>query len=299
MVENEEEKSEWNEPKIDIEEYKRLKEERNRLLREKETLCRQLEEAEDIRQYYEEQREKEKSVFKNVLPKFVIIALLAAIGIVSYKLYYNDLNSEESANVATSTTAQVGKYVKFGRYPYEADGTVKPIEWRVLANDGSKALLITKNGIDVVPYNRGKERVTWAESTIREGLNFTFIHKAFTDEERSRIIESRIENKYNAEYGTIGGNDTNDKLFLLSIEEAKKYFKSDKTRRVYPTPYASLKTGHITPCWWWLRSPGEGLSKAAVVTPSGQIFSEGTYLKGGWGGDIAVRVAFWLDLKNL
>ena len=191
---------------------------------------------------------------------------------------------------------KVGDIIKFGSYPYEANGTVRPIEWRVLANDGSKALLITKNGIDGVPYHKPGGSITWAESTIRKWLNNEFLNKAFSPEQRRKIISSRIANKDNATYNTRGGIDTNDKLFLLSIEEANTYFKSNDDRKAYPTPYANLKTKDSTTCWWWLRSPGDIQSSAASVSNDGNVYSYGNYL---YNDHIAVRVALWLDLGIL
>ena len=39
-------------------------------------------------------------------------------------------------------------YVTLGSYPYEADGTEKPVLWRVLAADDGQALLLTEYIID-------------------------------------------------------------------------------------------------------------------------------------------------------
>jgi ribosomal protein L40E len=46
---------------------------------------------------------------------------------------------------------KVGDIIKFGSYPYETDGTEKPIEWIILEkySDG-KALVISKYGLDAV-----------------------------------------------------------------------------------------------------------------------------------------------------
>jgi len=55
-------------------------------------------------------------------------------------------------------------------------------------------------------------------------------HSAFSDSERAVILESNIENKANSQYGLGGGANTKDKVFLLSEDEATRYFSSDGAR---------------------------------------------------------------------
>ncbi len=86
----------------------------------------------------------------------------------------------------------------------------------------------------------------------------------------------------NPEYDTNPGNATKDKVFLLSIVEANKYFESDDdTRMCTPTDYATQqgaqrgfnnKVGRNV-CWWWLRSPGgtSNISAAYVGGYDGSI----------------------------
>ena len=48
-------------------------------------------------------------------------------------------------------------YINYGRYPYEADGTVAPILWRVLGIDeDGYALLLTEYVIDFAMISREK-----------------------------------------------------------------------------------------------------------------------------------------------
>lgn len=73
--------------------------------------------------------------------------------------------------------------------------------------------------------------VNWETSDFRDWLNHTFYNKVFNDREKSSILKSKIKNEKNAYGGT--GADTEDYVFLLSIEEAEKYFDSDEDRKVY------------------------------------------------------------------
>ena len=47
-------------------------------------------------------------------------------------------------------------------------------------------------------------------------------------------------------------------MFLLSEEEAEKYFSNEDERRCKATEYAvknGAYVGNDNSCWWWLRSP--------------------------------------------
>ena len=165
-----------------------------------------------------------------------------------------------------------GDKLPFGNAPYYADGGRQPLIWIVLEKyDDGTALLITKNVIDSYYYyininSPFSYSTTWETSSIRTWLNKTFLESAFTPKEREGIIISSIENKKNKYYGTKGGNNTQDKVFLLSIDEAGKYFKKNSDREAEFTPYAAryIKDETILDSWW-LRSPGFNSESAAFV----------------------------------
>ena len=114
-------------------------------------------------------------------------------------------------------------------------------------------------------------------------LNGEFYDTAFNEEEKGRIALTEVENADNPRYGTEGGEDTEDRIFLLSLEEAEMYFEDDEDRRAFPTEYAVAKgiwvwekTGTV---WWWLRSPGyDSGGSAAGVDPDGSLNYIGTYV---------------------
>ena len=198
-----------------------------------------------------------------------------------------------------------GDILKFGSYPYEEDGTSKPIEWIVLDIDAKgNALLLSKYALDNVEYNETDTDVTWETSTIRHWLNKDFFNKAFNEEEKKKIAETYIENNDNLDYLTKGGNATKDRIFLLSIEEVHKYLRSKEIRKAIPTPYAkTVNGGRLSTdadtggsCWWWLRSPGIDQYTAADVNTDGYVFSDGHFVYNDY---YAVRVAFKINLKNL
>lgn len=182
--------------------------------------------------------------------------------------------------------------VTFGNYPQTASGTDNtPIEWLVLARDGDKVLLLSRYGLDTHPYNFWYETVTWKECALRTWLNDTFYNKAFTAAEQKAIETTTVSNAKDQGYSgwsTSGGNNTQDKVFLLSYAEANKYLgvtdgNSMNTKaQVVPTEYAIIAQGAHTSSfnktsdgkeagYWWLRSPGYYLSRAANVDADGSL----------------------------
>lgn len=140
-----------------------------------------------------------------------------------------------------------GDTVIFGTYPQTAEGDDEtPIEWIVLDVQENEALLISKYALDCKPYHNEKYKaVTWETCTLREWLNDEFFNKAFSEENRQSVINSKVTTDKNPSYGTKPGKDTEDNVFLLSIAEANRYFRRDKTRICYPTAYAK-KQGAYT-----------------------------------------------------
>ncbi|MBR4343211.1 MAG: hypothetical protein IKP88_11005 [Lachnospiraceae bacterium] len=95
----------------------------------------------------------------------------------------------------------------------------EPIEWVVLSNDGKEALLFSKYVLDVRRYNETKEDTTWATCTLRSWLNNDFYNYAFNDSEKEIIKTAHLKNENNPYFNSVGGPDTDDKVFLLSLED--------------------------------------------------------------------------------
>ena len=175
---------------------------------------------------------------------------------------------------------KVGDILRFGIYED------KIIEWLVLDKKDSKALVISKDVLFEKAYDDMGSSVTWETCTLRSYLNNDFYNLVFTEEEKKLIAKSKIENPDNPDYGTEGGNDTEDYIFLLSIEEANRYFKTDKDRDCGKQ--------------WWLRTPGCRQDCAAYVRSDGRINFDGIYVHRSRDiyYDGGVRPALWLDLNQ-
>ena len=226
--------------------------------------------------------------------------------------------------VANITEGQVSS-VWFGKYKQSAkeggEFSNDPIKWRVLENKNKRLFLISDQILDSVPYQTERKEVTWARSTMRSWLNGydasansggdsgidystkrtdSFIGSAFTFGEQEVIAETDVKNVENPTYHTSGGENTQDKLFLLSIEEATNTdygfansYDSTDIRKSTNTAYTEAYSNNR---WWWLRSPGKSSYDAAVVTESGKISPEGNYVYAYHG---KVRPAFNLNLNSL
>lgn len=226
------------------------------------------------------------------------------------KLLAEDDNMIAAAAAARDAKFAVGNYVSFGTYPQtKAGNDATPIEWLVLARDGNKALLISCYALDAQPYNKDYTSVTWETCTLRTWLNSTFYNKAFSSAEQAAILTTNVDNSKNQCYSgwnTSGGNNTQDKVFLLSYAEANKYFgvthdtTSNTKSRVAPTAYAIAQGAAADSVdgnaagWWWLRSPGHDQSRAALVYPVGSLYFRNVSLASG-----SVRPALWVNIEAL
>ena len=126
-----------------------------------------------------------------------------------------------------------------------------------------------------------------ARCDLRKYLNTEFLD-TFTKEEQRSIVATNIENADNSDWDTKSGKNTKDKIFLLSINEAKTYFKNrlDRTAKHNGKPE-----------WWWLRTPGMYNSCAARVDDEGCIDCRGRAVDD-WFGQ-GVRPAMFLKYPFL
>lgn len=208
--------------------------------------------------------------------------------------------------------------VYFGNYPQsDVTGQKKePIKWRVLSVEGDDAFLVADKNLDAQRYNNTHVDVTWETSTIRSWLNGygkgsnvcemdysseNFLNRAFTASEQNAIKTSTVVNADNSRYGTEGGKDTLDKIFLLSYDEVmnpaygfSSINGSDDARERANTAYTTTKAVKVI---WWLRSPGFNLRSALYVSGIGTVHTASVYP----GSDlnfIAVCPALHLNLSS-
>jgi hypothetical protein len=177
-------------------------------------------------------------------------------------------------------------------------------DWRVLEVKDGAALLLSEAVLGEKPYNENYGSVTWAACSLRKYLNGDFYGK-FDASEKSRITETRMVNDYNPWFGTRGGSDTDDRIFLLSVDETVKYFgdsgqMADRKAAQYwiDDEYNQARVAldaRSKASWWWLRSPGYFSNYAAYVNNDGNVDVNGSPVADAGGG---VRPALWLNLES-
>ena len=112
---------------------------------------------------------------------------------------------------------------------------------------------------------------------MRKWLNSTFLQSAFTEEEQFAINDTNVLNEDNSFYDTEGGNDTVDKIYLLSVSEVcnmsygfsggadwiqgeSSIFEKSENTAYTRAAGARMETG-----FWWLRTPGIDSDAAAYI----------------------------------
>jgi len=191
----------------------------------------------------------------------------------------------------TRLSAGVGEIIQFGGF-----------SWLVLEAQKNKILVLSKNAIELRPYNKKFIDTTWETGTLRQYLNDDFYNK-FNENEKLHILETKVQNNKNPWFNTKKGNTTTDKIFLLSLGEVVKYFgdsgllsnRPGDARRI-DDQYNTARTaddGDGADSWWWLRSPGFYGLNAAYVNTGGWIYVDGNNVNL-YGG---VRPAMWLKIS--
>ena len=202
---------------------------------------------------------------------------------------------EEEERNSIYSQYNAGTTHTFGAYNHGI--STQSIQWIVLERNGNKALLISKYIIDRQKFNESAEAVDWERSSIRKWLNNYFYKIAFTETEKSKILTTTLKNTPNQQHGTSSGNDTNDKIFLLSADEVQKYYKTFNETRCQVTLFAKNNGAYCDGAYfgyWWLRTAGQFPQNASYIFYTGGVSQMGYDVTGTIFG---VRPAMWISLS--
>lgn len=260
---------------------------------------------------------KSRSITISNLPVGTYSVKVRAYNIYGDSKYYSDY-VEKSITLKMSSGAgegykktydfaslKKGDTFKFGAYEQDNNLTngMEPIEWIVLSKTKSKMLVVSKYILDSgVAYNNTKnswgeiQYSYWENSTLREWLNKKFYKTAFNKNEQKLIKTTKLDNYDNPYTKAKAGEDTKDKIFILSLIEAtdKKYgFKEDYSvadpkRTVESTEYASV----ISSGFWYLRSQNSLVERNGAINLYDYDFSGWMYA----GGYVGIRPAMVISL---
>ena len=215
-----------------------------------------------------------------------------------YQAVCDEASYERFSNISIGDIYTMGIYEQNN----VRDDGKEPIEWIVIDKKGAALMLIPKYGLDVREYHDVYEDTTWETCEIRRWLNGRFLFTAFTEEEKLLIRSVTVSADENPENNTPAGSDTTDRIFLLSYQEAEKYFPTEEERKIIPTAFA-LSRGAFTsksaamadggiPGFWWLRSPGLNPRYAGFISTLGVMRTDGLEILS-WDG--LIRPAMWIE----
>ena len=152
---------------------------------------------------------------------------------------------------------EVGGNIFFGEY-----------HWLIAEKEEDKVLLVKSQPINAV---------TWENSSLRNYLNGEFLSQTFTDSMMNFILDTEITVPDNEKYGTIGGETTTDKVFLLNAEQF--------------TQYSDILNNYQRVCW--LINPGNSQDTAQFVS-FGEVMDYGYVVTD---TNINIRPALWVSVK--
>jgi hypothetical protein len=213
----------------------------------------------------------------------------------------------EERRIAEERRKLIGTEISFGGYI-----------WQVLDIQNDNALIITNDIIEMYAIDKCEK---WTDSELRKYLNEKYYEK-FNECDRAKIVQVLNKNADNQWFGTDGGADTEDSVFLLSLDEVMRYFGDSSAELQNASTNTEFDT-FFDDGWiddknnntrvakyegeaylWWLRSPGSGKKSRdtgrngnlnAFVSFDGLVFFDGYYHIGNTGGGI--RPALWLNLS--
>lgn len=276
-------------------------------------------------------------IFKKLLAVLLVCSLMPSF------LLQRDVSAQQDtatvsgygySNPVTENGITTWDCLYFGSYwqnDTNNDGRVdesddkQPIKWRVLSVDGDDVFLLADRNLCRNVYNspytsEDGTTVTWETSTMRSWLNgygeeanicgqdYTednFLKAAFSASEQAAIKDTLVVNNYKTTAYPDCGNDTTDKIYILSAPEIMQAsygfvstWNKSQMREAKNTAYIDSGENKGD---WWLRTLGVVSSvgvKACYIDAEGRLWrSDGAANVGDLG--YAVRPALHLNLAAL
>lgn len=125
----------------------------------------------------------------------------------------------------------------------------KPIEWSVLKEESFGTLVISKDRIALMELNNSSSN-NWGSCSLRELLNGYFFNQAFSDDEKKKIVNVKLDN-------------TKDDIFILTKDEVENLLKDDYYDKLHRNSSGKcnsccctrtkdgtkVRTGYASGCW--------------------------------------------------
>lgn len=199
----------------------------------------------------------------------------------------------------------------------------EPITWHILREENGYALLLADFLLDALPYQgvyksagtktvngttmtlyhttshgapAGTDANTYAYSTVRAYLLYTFLTTAFSEEEISVIAPADLTEPLSQV------SEEGDPVFLLSSEEVAAYLQTRESLLHTVTDYTacrgavSLRVEPYNGCGaWWLRSPAGGDTANVRIVSAGGATGTSAY-SFARNTSVGVAPALWIRL---
>ena len=149
--------------------------------------------------------------------------------------------------------------IEFGSFYNDETQKKEKIEWEILDEDEDSFFVVSKEILTLRPFDRNGKN--WGDSELRHWLNRCFYEQAFDHLEKECIRETMLDTSDCWEISTME-IETVDKIFLLSIDDTKKYFPE--------FALYFLEDEYKFSSAWWLRDEGgAGASSNVLILENG------------------------------
>lgn len=206
-----------------------------------------------------------------------------------------NMSETEREQLQQGAIVTIGKWRNSSIFDYASPTEEKPIEWIILEENDGRLLLLSRYALYLSEHIAGYGGVSeWDQSAIRNWVGGTFIYEAFTKEERNMLqYPPSKEDSLNEE----------DKFFLLTVEEYRKYYDLTTIRTCPGTAYTDSliedAIDHHEHLFdqgsWWVDS---GKQEIQLNARCYYISSEGTVEDSTGDQKRLVRLATWVDIAN-
>ena len=219
------------------------------------------------------------------------------------KTMVSERATEEGSNASApdsslknmAAAASVGSTIEFGSYEMDGlDNGRERIPWKVVYQNEDRILLVSQYCLESMPFGKsGGESVTWDHSQVKEWLNGPFYRTAFTKEEQDLIDCLRID--YSGNYVSDMGSETEDKVFILSLDEVEMYLYGDawtgvKTNYVRKNTDDEFDTMYLS---YWTRD-----TEFSDAWTAGHSTWHQPYLESACAYTNGIRPAIWLRISE-
>ena len=201
---------------------------------------------------------------------------------------YASYVSEKAVNVSIAGTEW--DIVNMGTY----EGA--PITWRVLNVNGNDAFLLADTSLVKKAFSAGDDDLDWKDSQIRKWLNEDFYNDCFSDEEKAAIKTSVLKNSGNETFRIAAEDDTEDKVFLLSLKDSVNSSYGFEDHYYCDSETRTDNSFNSEDDYWILRNPYDYDWSVATVNSYGFCQSGDRKKKSDEGG---IRPALHVDLSKL